>query len=279
MELQFLGTAASEGWPALFCRCSRCEQARALGGKNIRTRSQSMIDRKLMIDFPPDTYYHMLQYGVALNQIEHVIITHSHEDHLYPKEFINKLPPFAHGETDDTMPLLHIYGNSEVIRLCKEALDVIEGWQRYVKLHEVLPFEPFEAGNYRVTALKAEHMAEEEETALCYLIEQGENRLLYAHDTGLPPPETLEYLKGKYLNCASLDCTCGLLETDGRGHMGLVQDIWVKNWLCENGAADENTIFICNHFSHNGLAVYDKMEKEAQKQGFIASYDGMTVKF
>lgn len=55
MEIQYLGTAAAEGWPALFCDCDICRRARAAGGKDLRTRTQSMIDGTILIDFPPDT--------------------------------------------------------------------------------------------------------------------------------------------------------------------------------------------------------------------------------
>ena len=42
MKLQYLGTAAAEGWPALFCTCDNCARARAAGGKNIRTRRKAL---------------------------------------------------------------------------------------------------------------------------------------------------------------------------------------------------------------------------------------------
>ncbi len=45
MKLTYLGTAAAEGWPAVFCNCPCCRQARVLGGKDIRTRR-------------PGTFYH-----------------------------------------------------------------------------------------------------------------------------------------------------------------------------------------------------------------------------
>ena len=36
MKLKYLGTAAAEGIPALFCRCEMCAYARKAGGKEIR---------------------------------------------------------------------------------------------------------------------------------------------------------------------------------------------------------------------------------------------------
>ena len=56
MEIQYLGTAAAEGLPALFCDCEICRKARNTGGKEVRTRTQSIVDGKILIDFPPDTY-------------------------------------------------------------------------------------------------------------------------------------------------------------------------------------------------------------------------------
>ena len=56
MILTFLGTAAAEGVPAVFCNCKFCNEARRLGGKNIRTRSQSIVNDDLLIDIPADTF-------------------------------------------------------------------------------------------------------------------------------------------------------------------------------------------------------------------------------
>ena len=69
MHIKYLGTGAAEGWPGLFCMCDSCKQAKALGGKNIRTRSQALIDDELLVDFPPDTYLHMLRDGLEMIQV------------------------------------------------------------------------------------------------------------------------------------------------------------------------------------------------------------------
>jgi hypothetical protein len=84
MVLQYLGTAAAEGWPGLFCACEHCEIARTRGGRNIRTRSQAIVfaeksgegdpDQRLLVDFPPDTYHHVLAHGLRLDKVGHLII-------------------------------------------------------------------------------------------------------------------------------------------------------------------------------------------------------------
>lgn len=71
MKLTYYGTAAAEGFPALYCHCDACERARKSGGKNIRTRSQALINDDLLIDFPADTYMHELIYALELLNFKH----------------------------------------------------------------------------------------------------------------------------------------------------------------------------------------------------------------
>ena len=63
------------------------------------------------------------------------------------------------------------------------------------------------------------------------------------------------------------------------GHMSLLSNIEMVERLTKEGIVDESTIKILNHFSHNGLATYDKIVKQAKPYGFLVSYDGMTVEF
>ena len=66
MNLQYFGTAAAEAVPAPFCECPVCQAARQKGGRNVRTRSQALVEGRLLLDFPPDTYLHVLNYGLRL---------------------------------------------------------------------------------------------------------------------------------------------------------------------------------------------------------------------
>ena len=50
MKLQYLGTAAAECWPAIFCECPACLEAARRGGKNIRHRSGAIVDDRVLID-------------------------------------------------------------------------------------------------------------------------------------------------------------------------------------------------------------------------------------
>ena len=77
----------------------------------------------------------------------------------------------------------------------------------------------------------------------------------------------------------SLDCTQANDEVMSYiGHMNLNDNIRVRERLIKIGCADENTMFICNHFSHNGKNVlYDQFCSIAKMYGFETAYDGMEI--
>ena len=51
MRLRVLGSAAAEGWPAMFCSCPGCQKARANGGKDLRRRTAYLLDEDTLIDY------------------------------------------------------------------------------------------------------------------------------------------------------------------------------------------------------------------------------------
>lgn len=275
MKIQYLGTAASEGWPALFCKCGACEKARSLGGMNIRTRSQSIIDDKLLVDMPADTYYHVLKYSMDLSCVNDILITHSHEDHFYPMDIILKAPPYAHG---GSAKKIKVYGNGVIVEMLETAMKQ-SGISRigdFVIPVEVRPFKPFAAGEYTVTALPADHIPNED--CYIYIVEKDGKRILYGHDTGVFPERTWAYIKGTVFHAVSLDCTF-VLEYNERGHMGLPNAYEVKKGMEEYGCTHPGTKFIINHFSHNGNKTHEELSEYAEKLGFLTAYDGMDVIF
>src|SRR5438093_8569780 len=95
MELLICGTAAAEGWPALFCSCEPCAAARRRGGKELRSRTGYMLGEKLRIDFGPDSFYHQQRHGLAYERVEALVMTHAHEDHWVAHELYYRRPGFS----------------------------------------------------------------------------------------------------------------------------------------------------------------------------------------
>ena len=277
MKITYLGTAASEGLPAPFCTCEVCRRAREAGGKSVRTRSQALVDESLLIDFPPDTYLHWLRTPFDFLKVTDLLVTHSHMDHWYPDDVQSVVPPYGHHDPSYTLTL---HGNERVIQMLEEGMareepQILETVPRKV----AKAFETFAAGDYQVTPLPADHCYTEK--ALFYLIEKGDKALLYAHDTGYFLDPVWEYLasrKDLRLGLVSLDCTHGWDE-NRQNHMGFTVDAQVRDRLVELGRADGDTLFVCNHFSHNGGGTYEEQAARAKELGLLVSYDGLTLEF
>lgn len=276
MKIKFYGTAAAEGVPALFCGCDVCQRSRANGGRNVRTRSQALVNERLLIDFPPDTMAHALFYGLPMKDIENVIITHSHGDHLMPYDFEQKRVGYAHM---DHMKPLNIYG-------CRVTLEVIQNTlvscgcakEDRWNLHEFRSFEPLLIDGLEVCPLAADHNPKTEPHI--FNISDGRKRLLYGNDTGYFPDETWDFIEStkQYYSFVSLDCTAIFLDWR-KHHMGIKACTEVKERMTACGAADQNTVFVLHHFSHNGKATYDDLVPIAKEHGFDVSYDTMEVQF
>lgn len=271
MKLTYFGTAAAEGFPAIFCQCDYCKEARLLGGKNIRTRAQALVDNELLIDFNADTYWHFLTNGIQGDAIPYLLITHSHSDHFYPEELERHQAPFAH---EMRSPFLDVYSG-------KEVCDAIENFSllRRIRPHRLSPYTPTKIGRYTVTALPARHLEKEE--AFIYIIE-SDAVLLYAHDTGYFYEDVFEYIREQKLrfDLISYDCTNVDIEISDRGtHMGLPNIRRVDQRLKEMGAIHDGTVRIINHFSHNARPIQSVLEEKVEKDGFLVAYDGMQIEF
>lgn len=274
MKIKVLGSGSSEGFPAIFCCCSSCIRAQEAGGKNIRSRSQFYVDEDMMIDFGDDTFYHSLNENISLSKLKHLLITHSHIDHFNPTIFRYRGGYFASSVSAE---LLEVYATPAV----KEIYDNMdrgrpsEEVRSKIQFHVPAEFETFTAGAYTLHALSASHMKNEK--CYIYVVEKDGKRVLFGNDSDYYPEETFKYLKGMHLDLVFLDCTFGLHSLGpNSSHMGLPENIKVKERFLQNGTADESTVFVCHHFAHSCNSTHEELQEKLAKHGFLASYDGMS---
>ena len=161
MKVKFLGTSAAEGIPALFCTCNNCMHARKYKGKNIRTRFSILLDDSYKIDFPPDSYLHLLRYNLDYTKLKSVFITHDHSDHISENEFGMMMKYF----TNERNLCLNIYGNEEVVKKINGVLYKDDSTNR-PNLKHVKSYDVIEDEYYKVTVLPADHQSRAE--ALMY---------------------------------------------------------------------------------------------------------------
>ena len=276
MIIQYLGTGAAEGFPAVFCNCESCQKARQNLQRECRTRSQAFIDGKLLIDFPPDSYLHSLRFGIDLSAAEALLVTHSHTDHFYAQEFVNRGYKFASGITSRT---LDIYGNSEVLSVFSEDTrrEIREQVRQNIRLHECKPFEKFTVAGYEILTLPAVHTPKDQALLDCI---RKDKTLLYLNDTGFLQEECFSFLRvnGVKADFVSMDCTFADDANPHSGrHMGFAENVRLREMLLDCGIAGTDTRFCVTHFSHNSAPFRDRLCKVADGYGFLAAYDGLRI--
>lgn len=271
MKIKYLGTAAYEGIPSLFCQCRVCKASRKLGGRNMRSRSQVLIDDELLVDFNADTVWHYQKYGFDWEKICGIIITHSHCDHLYPEDIEMAAVGFSHAHRP-----LQFYSGSDGYLKIKSIIDKIKGG---ANVH-LVEKERFVVGDFSILPLKADH--DPKSSPLIYSISKNGKRILYAHDTGYFLESVWEQLKMEgYFDLVSLDCT-GCLGLNGQwrnNHMTFGTNLEIINRMKREELINEKTKVVLNHFSHNGGQTYEEMCKGTGKYNVIVSYDGLEIDF
>ena len=282
MQLLFLGTAASEGFPDAFCGCDRCNAARAAGGRSLRKRSSALIDGELLIDLGPDLMAAAMQHGVDLAGMRYCLQTHEHHDHLDPSHFLSRSR--LCGVRGN--PRLHYYASQPALdKIATLIADDIGGRalsdptvteMLNLTVTAIRPGQSFDAGPYRVLSLAAAHAPEL--TAMLYLIERGGRRLLYATDTGDLPAAAWEALVAHRapIHVAVFDHTFGM-QGRSNGHMNHEQ---VEDQIAQMrrlGLLAADAQVYATHLGHHSHPTHEDLAAFTAPRGYAPAYDGLVV--
>lgn len=270
MVLRVLGTAAAEGWPALFCACEACGRARRLGGKQIRRRASYQLGDTIHVDWGPDSYHSMVAFGLDYCALRHLLITHSHWDHWVPQELSWRAPGFSQIPPDSH---LMVYGNEHVGQRMEQEM------QRPMQdcalsFRRIEPFEQLDLGEASAVPLPANHVPGQQ--ALMYLLKVGEAEVLIGHDTGWFAEEVWDYLASRQLTTVLVDCTYGTRD-DREGHMGGAAVVETIQRLEKIGALAPDCRRMATHISHNCGSSHEDLSEFFSPYGVEVAYDGMEL--
>ncbi|HID94806.1 MAG TPA: hypothetical protein EYP53_01945, partial [Candidatus Latescibacteria bacterium] len=223
------------------------------------------------IDFPPDSYLQMLKYCLSYADLEHLFITHTHQDHLYALDLRMRASPFSLTDLEE----LYIYGNRTVYQGIKQRVGDLDKSKLVVKAVE--PFASFRAGELEVTPILANH--DPKEVCLNYIFQFEGKTLLQGFDTGWYPERTWERLADYRFDMVIMDCTSGGVEKDihPQGHLGVKSLIEVKKRMEKMGILAPDCRFIATHFSRGGGLLHHELEERLKPWGIEVAYDGMEV--
>jgi phosphoribosyl 1,2-cyclic phosphodiesterase len=179
MTIQFLGTgaASSSEW---------INYSRQL--------SSIVVNKDLLIDFSCWTdngsmfkgacgVARMWQFGIDMNAINYILITHHHQDHFDPEQIV----ALALARTSTTP--MTLYGGVTVTKMMNDYLDSIVG-RSLIKVVHLRPYSRVAIGPYTVTPLIATHDLPENEPYI-YVIQYCGKQFLYGTDSGVLTGQSL----------------------------------------------------------------------------------------
>ena len=148
MIVQLLGTGSADGWPNPFCRCPSCTSERTAG--RTRCPTAALVDGCLLLDAGPTAAAAAGRFGTSFADLEHILITHGHPDHLAP-DFLLWRSWVDPGFT------LHIWAPPVALERCRDWI----GPNDAVQLHQITAGEELNlvtrTGDYAVRTLPAAH--------------------------------------------------------------------------------------------------------------------------
>jgi len=286
--MRFLGTGAGEGTPNPFCTCEICENARRVGGKEIRSRSSFRLDAETIIDIGADFFMQATQLKETFDSLRHVFYTHTHFDHFNYTMMWERL--VKRGGCTEPLTIYVTDSAYDVVdKFFRASAFTKDSWKSYINPEQTqfvrLEFlKQYQIGNYRVTPLRGDHQTSLEENSANYLFENEEMSLYYALDSGPFLKETFDYLSGKRLDYFIGECTFPVLDKDYmpdiHGHMDTNACLLNLDRLYQRNAIDEHTKVYLTHIGPVGAT-------HAQLEAYIAAknlpysitvaYDGLEL--
>jgi len=278
MKIRFYGTGAGGGIPEIFCYCRVCEDARKNGGKNVRTRSQAVIDGCLGIEFPVDTFAHTAYRGLDMRKVRDILITHPHFDHFLIQDTISR--PQGISNVNFHMPKAcsgilrsHVEKHEEAFRTGKRKRTC----DFTITVHDLEHYHTYDIAGYQVTPLRARH--HEAQGSSLYIIRKNGKCILWGFDTGRFYDDVLDYIEkaGERFDFVVLDCTLKENEQITTAHMDLTWCKEMADKLREMGAVDEKTRIMVSHIGHLVEKTHDELCEAAARYGMEVAYDGLEV--
>ena len=271
MKVRFLGTGAASGWPNPYCSCTSCSDERTAG--RARSSTSVLIDDRILLDCGPAALDGARALHQSLADVEHVVITHGHPDHLAPAFLLFR--HWAHARSGDTMPPLHVWAPPLALASCEPWIAPDDLGNR-VHLHPLQPGHEYSlvAGNavFSLRTLPATHevaphvenRADNEdrdrgesgdalasEAVLLDLQDAHGVRLLYATDTGPLSPAALAMTQDRAYHLACIEETFGTFTEHQTGHLDLGTFPTAVEELRRTGAITDHTDVVAVHLGHH----------------------------
>lgn len=249
MDILFMGTGAAD-WDIT----SRKD------GDFFRRRTSVMINNDLLIDFNDETLDYIEKNECSLQNVENILITHTHDDH-YSQKAVNKM-----------------FGKNTEIRYNAGAKETIGSTNA---VQSIIPmFTKTQVGRYSVIAIPANHsVANAAEQPLHYIISDGEKTVFWGCDGAwLLNSSWHEIRKHKY-DLVVFDGTLYDQEGDYRifEHNNLHMITEMSATFRNLKLMKEHSKIMISHMSKGAQYPHEELVEYLKPYDISPSYDGLKI--
>lgn len=260
VSITFLGTGAAD-WPEIIP-----VEEDVASNLNWRRLSSVLVDNRILIDCGSTVTGAMKTFGINLQQITDILITHTHSDHLSIDTLGSLLMMRKPGSS------LDIWGHKEALA----KIPSMEGLKR----HPLKAGSVFYIGDTKIQALEANHIVERsKEKALHFLFRGKGTQWLYATDGAwFLKPTWIRLCKAK-LDMIVWDATIGEVEGDYRifEHNSLAMIRLMSSTLKKQGILNEDAHILLTHMALTLHTSHAELEKSLSVEGIRPAYDGLCI--
>jgi phosphoribosyl 1,2-cyclic phosphate phosphodiesterase len=282
MEVRILGSGGSEGIPAFLCLCRVCQEARRLGGREVRQNASAHVrlasGMGVLIDLPPQFKMAWDRSGLPEDGLAAILVTHRHEDHTLGLKYLVEAGP-ANGYLQART--MTVYLPVDVLTGRVRQLDPKhdyppEGLQGpFVTFLPLAAYRPLTLGGCRITPLETNHQRPQGEPGgpetLGFLFEDADGaRMAYLIDAQPDLPErTAAILSAARLDCLIFECNFAALDPPV-GHVDIPSLVEAKRRF-------RPRCLVATHISHRNLG-HRELTARLAPEGIRAAYDGMKIR-
>lgn len=242
-----------------------------------------MIDDDLLIDLGPDVNAACLRFDFDLADIEWVLQTHPHADHLLPIHAVARAASWA---AKNAKPM-EWFGTRQTVDTIMNGLGKAATKMNMVvddattpaplRLTTVQPWREIAFGNYRVQTIAANH--DPSVDPMLFAIEKHGRRLLWGSDTSSLPADTWPRIAalGWTFDVVVFDHNDGFTRDVSPTHMGSEGGLREMARMRELGIVNDDARFIGTHIAHHSNSIHEVEDARAQELGYRIAYDGLVV--
>jgi phosphoribosyl 1,2-cyclic phosphate phosphodiesterase len=261
ISVLFLGTGAADWNPKDYM-----SNRKNLNSGMFRGQSSVLINNSILIDCGSTVPDALEMFGINVNNITDILITHSHSDHFN----IESLKKLQLKKSRQTRINLWVHeGVSSFFKTLKDDTGC------EVKI--ITCFKKFSINNLEITPVEANHFrADTGEQCLHYILKSGDKTLFYALDGGWVTTKTWNILEKMNISSIIWDATWG---SDDYyclfSHNSIPMIRIMKRQLFKANVITLDSKIILTHLGRNYHPKHEILKRNAASEQFIVAFDGM----